>query len=205
MKKQERLWSSDFGDHYAGRNIEFSEPLELLAWQKMLDKVPEREVGSILECGSNMGRNLLTLRKIFPAIELSLIEINKNSFEVAIKKIQPKHAYQGSIIASDFDVLFDLVFTCGVLIHIAPYDLYKNMEKIFNYSKKYILIAEYFARTLEMRLYHGQENQLFKMDFGGFFMDNFEAKLLDYGFLWGREFDDGGFDDITWWLFEKTL
>jgi hypothetical protein len=34
-------------------------------------------------------------------------------------------------------------------------------------------------------------------------MDNFDVTLLDYGFLWGRIFDRAGFDDITWWLFEK--
>jgi hypothetical protein len=34
-------------------------------------------------------------------------------------------------------------------------------------------------------------------------MENFPLKLLDYGFLWGHLYDSAGFDDITWWLFEK--
>lgn len=44
---------------------------------------------------------------------------------------------------------------------------------------------------------------LFKRDFGGFLQDHFDVRCLDYGFLWGREFDAGGFDDITWWIFAK--
>lgn len=31
-----------------------------------------------------------------------------------------------------------------------------------------------------------------------------DCNLIDYGFLWGYEFDIAGFDDITWWLFEKS-
>ena len=33
--------------------------------------------------------------------------------------------------------------------------------------------------------------------------ENFKVKLVDYGFLWGHIYDEGGFDDFTWWLFEK--
>jgi hypothetical protein len=51
--------------------------------------------------------------------------------------------------------------------------------------------------------YQGQEDKLFKRDFGKYFMENFTVKLLDYGFLWSYEYEVGGFDDITWWLFEK--
>ena len=41
------------------------------------------------------------------------------------------------------------------------------------------------------------------MDFGKLFLENFDVKVVDYGFLWGVEYDVAGFDDITWWLFEK--
>lgn len=34
-------------------------------------------------------------------------------------------------------------------------------------------------------------------------IENFEVSLVDYGFLWGHIYDSAGFDDITWWLFEK--
>jgi hypothetical protein len=51
--------------------------------------------------------------------------------------------------------------------------------------------------------YQGQDNKLFKQDFGKLFLKNFKVNLVDYGFLWGEVYDNGGFDDITWWLFEK--
>jgi len=54
-----------------------------------------------------------------------------------------------------------------------------------------------------MRLYYWQKNKLFKQDFGKLFIENFSVKPVDYGFLWGHIYDKAGFDDITWWLFEK--
>ena len=51
--------------------------------------------------------------------------------------------------------------------------------------------------------YRGQADRLFKRDFGKLFHDNFDVQVVDYGFLWGTEFDAAGFDNINWWLFEK--
>jgi hypothetical protein len=53
--------------------------------------------------------------------------------------------------------------------------------------------------------YKGEDDKLFKRDFGKFVLEHFGDKLtlVDYGFLWGHIYDDGGFDDITWWVFEK--
>ena len=77
------------------------------------------------------------------------------------------------------------------------------MEKIFSLSKKYILIGEYFNRTPVSIKYRNKKDLLFKNDFGKIFIENFKVKLLDCGFLWGKIYDSAGFDDITWWLFEK--
>jgi hypothetical protein len=90
-----------------------------------------------------------------------------------------------------------------VLIHINPQDLLSVMHRMFDWSKKYILIAEYFNRTEVTIPYRGSNDKLFKRDFGKLFIENFEVELVDYGFLWGYEFDTAGFDDITFWLFKK--
>ena len=90
-----------------------------------------------------------------------------------------------------------------MLIHIHPDDIEANMKKMFNYSRRYILIAEYFNRTPVMIEYRGEKDKLFKQDFGKFFIERFNVSLIDYGFLWGHLYDQAGFDDITWWLFEK--
>ena len=92
----------------------------------------------------------------------------------------------------------------GVLIHIHPKELLSNLNKIYEYSKKYILVGEYFNRTPTSIIYQGQKDLLFKRDFGKVIIENFKLELVDYGFLWGHEYDDAGFDDFTWWLFKKN-
>lgn len=52
--------------------------------------------------------------------------------------------------------------------------------------------------------YQGKKDKLFKRDFGKLYLENFNLKLVDYGFLRGHLYDDAGFDDITYWLFEKS-
>jgi len=44
---------------------------------------------------------------------------------------------------------------------------------------------------------------LFKRDSGGIFLGRFPVKYLDHGFLWGREYDLVGSDDVTYWLFGR--
>ena len=77
------------------------------------------------------------------------------------------------------------------------------MKRMFDYSKNYILIAEYFNRTPVSIEYRGEMDKLFKSDFGKTFISNFNVELIDYGFLWGHIYDNAGFDDVTYWLFKK--
>jgi pseudaminic acid biosynthesis-associated methylase len=203
--EQESFWAGEFGNEYARRNAGFDPALEERAWNKMLSCLVPADLKSVLECGSNIGRNLVTLRRILPQAELSLIEINEESFKTAVQRVNPRHSFKGSILESNLPAgAFDLVFTSGVLIHIHPDNLEANCRKMVEYSRKYVLISEYFNRTSVAIDYRGEKGKLFKRDFGGFMMDHFPVRWLDYGFLWGREFDPGGFDDCTWWVFEKT-
>ena len=205
MNDQQKFWNESFGDVYRKNNSSFDDALQNKAWNSMFKNLDTQSIDSILECGCNIGRNLITLQKMYPDKKYSLIELNKDSYKIAVDNIKPIFSFNGPINESNFiKNSFDLTFTCGVLIHIAPYDLYKNIEKLYIYSKKYILLAEYFSRQMEPLIYHGEKNKLFKMDFGGFLLDNYNVEIVDYGFLWGREYDKAGFDDITWWLFKKN-
>ncbi len=138
-----------------------------------------------------------------PDTKKSIIEISEPAYNFVKKNFDIDQSFNGAIIDSNFQRIFDLVFTMGVLIHIHPDDLYPNIKKMFDYSGKYILIGEYFNRTPMMIEYQGQKDKLFKRDFGKFLIENFDVKLVDYGFLWGHIYDDAGFDDITYWLFQK--
>ena len=200
--KQNIFWKNNDGKKYINRNLDFNSENAIKAWNKMLHKVDK--ITSILECGSNIGRNLIYLDSIFPKATKSLIEINNDAYKIAIKNVNPLHSFNGTILESTLDSnYFDLVFTCGVLIHIHPDQLLENCNRMFEYSSKYILLAEYFSREPEAKEYHGEKDLLFKRDFGKYFIENFPVKIVNYGFLWGYEFDTAGYDDITYWLFKK--
>lgn len=202
LTEQEKFWKGSFMEKYMIRNSVFDEFKSMEAWTKMLKKTSD--VKTILECGANIGRDLIYLSRIFPKAKMSLIEINTRVFNVANQRLKTEYAFNGSIANSSLPKNhFDLVFTSGVLIHVAPENLIENCRKMFNYSKKYILIAEYFNKTPVSIDYYGRKNILFKRDFGRFFVENFQVDLIDYGFLWGNEYEKAGFDDITFWLFKK--
>lgn len=207
MKKdrsdQEKFWADKYASDYIKKNSQFDNKLGADAWAKMLNKAGG-EVGSYLECGCNIGRNIDQLKIVLPQATPSIIEISESAFNFVTSRHNFEHAFKGAILESKFeDGSFDLVFTMGVLIHINPDQLLAHMERMYKYSKKYILIGEYFNRTPTSIEYQGETDKLFKRDFGKLFIKSFEVKLIDYGFLWGHIYDDAGFDDITWWLFEK--
>lgn len=205
MNEQQNFWKKTYSSDYISKNSTFDYKLGLKAWARMLKFIIDNDNApqSVLECGSNIGRNINFLNGILPNSKKSIIEISEEAYNEVNKRYNIFKKCNTSILDSYFDVTFDLVFTQGVLIHIHPDDLLKNMKKIFQLSNKYILIGEYFNRTPVMLDYQGQKNKLFKNNFGKVFQDNFNVSICDYGFLWGEEYDSAGFDDITFWLFKK--
>ena len=202
MKDQQNFWKEKYADSYREKNDDFNLELGADAWRKIL--LNTSDIDNLLECGSNIGRNIGILETVLPDAKKSIIEINKTSYDLAKTRYPIDQSFNGSILESDFQInSFDLVFTSGVLIHIHPDDVLENMKKLFSYSKQYIVLAEYFNRTPVMIPYQGEDDKLFKQDFGKLFIENFNVSLVDYGFLWGHVYDEAGFDDFTWWLFEK--
>jgi len=202
LNEQQNFWANDYALEYINKNKSFNSELGIEGWQKMLQKV--KNVSSLLECGCNIGRNINFLNSVLPDAQKSIIEISNPAYQFVTSNYEITSSFNGPILNSNFkNESFDLTFTIGVLIHISPDDLIQNMTKLYDYSKKYILIGEYFNRTPVMIEYQGQQNKLFKCDFGKLFIENFNVTLVDYGFLWGHIYDSAGFDDITWWVFEK--
>lgn len=199
---QQDFWARTYSDEYIAKNNSFDAQLGIEAWSRML--AATEAVGSILECGCNIGRNISFLDELLPDASKSIIEISEPAFRFVSERYTLDQKYHGSIVEAEFErASFDLVFTTGVLIHIHPDDLLANMRKMFEFSQRYVLIGEYFNRTPVMIKYQGEQDRLFKSDFGKTFVTNFDVDVVDYGFLWGHEFDAAGFDDVTWWLFEK--
>ncbi len=199
--EQQIFWKEKYSKEYITKNSDYALEGGIKCWAKMLERA--EQIDSILECGSNIGKNINLLNHILPSASKSIIEISEEAYKIVTGKYEINLAFNGSIIESSFKEKFDLVFTMGVLIHIHPNDLFDNLKKMFDYSSRYILMGEYFNRTPVMIEYHGEKDKLFKRDFGKLFIENFPVKVIDYGFLWGHLYDNVGFDDITYWLFEK--
>ena len=75
------------------------------------------------------------------------------------------------------------------------------MAEAVRCSRKYVLALEYFSDKREEVPYRGHAGALMKRDYGGLYAKTFpELSLVDKGYL-GK---DTGWDDITWWLFQKN-
>lgn len=185
---QSKFWQGESGRAYTDRNPESVQELEALylkdygisrsAMNEEFLSGFERSI-KILEVGANVGVQLEMLRQ--QGFENLLgIEINKYAVLQA-KKLRPEIDI---IVGSAFDLpfrdrYFDLVFTSGVLIHIAPHDLGQALNEIYRVSNCYIWGFEYFADELTEVKYRGQSGLLWKADFSKVYREKFpELKLV---------------------------
>jgi pseudaminic acid biosynthesis-associated methylase len=205
MNRQEKFWQSEYAHEYILRNSNFDVKSGISAWQIMLSKTNLNDINSILEFGCNIGRNIEVLEQLIPNSKKSIVEISPEAFNIVTNRFDLFMAQNTSILESNLDSNSqNLVFTSGVLIHVEPNDLLETMAKMFEVSNRYILICEMFSRTPKTVHYRESNDLLFTRDFGRFFLQNFNCSVVDYGFLWGHYFDDAGFDDANFWLFEKN-
>lgn len=96
----------------------------------------------------------------------------------------------------------DLAFTKGCLIHVSPDKIQQAYKNLYAWSKRYILVAEYYNPTPVEVPYRGVYGLLWKRDFAGEMMDLFpDLHLEACGFAYHR--DPYPQDDITWFLMAK--
>lgn len=198
---QEEFWAGAFGDEYIDRN----QSSKLIAantalFSKILNRTSD--VKTVIEFGSNIGLNLLAIRQLLPDAELSAIEINDRAVSI-LKKWGKVNVYHQSILDFKIDSQRDFVFTKGVLIHMNPETLPEVYTKLYQTSKKYICLAEYYNPVPQQISYRGYKETLFKRDFAGELLDRFsDIRLLDYGFVYRRDMQFPQ-DDISWFLLKK--
>lgn len=200
--EQENFWAGEFGDNYINRNNSSRLLASNLAFfSKALKSAGY--VDSLIEFGSNIGMNLRALKLLFPEQHQFAIELNHNAANELKSFLGNEAVFEGSIFDYRVDEQFDVTLIKGVLIHINPDMLPLVYEKLYEASKKYILICEYFNPSPVTISYRGHTDKLYKRDFCGDMLDKYPSlKLLDYGFAYKR---DPAFsqDDITWFLLEK--
>lgn len=199
--EQERFWAGEFGNNYINRNK--SENI-VAANISMLSSILKqtKDVSKIIEFGSNIGLNLEALKVLLPQASLSAIEINENAVK-SLSRFDDLTVHHTSILDFEPAEQHDLVLIKGVLIHINPDKLNHVYELLYQSSRKYICLAEYYNPTPVDVEYRGHKERLFKRDFAGELMDKYpDLKLIDYGFVYHR---DNTFpqDDMTWFVLEK--
>jgi len=186
--KQSREWAGDFGRAYTARNTFDPSQLDAL-WmtnygvtrtamnRKLLGAVPSD--ARILEVGCNVGNQLLLLYGM-GFTNLSGIDVQSYAVQIAQTRVPGASIIEGSALDIPFpERHFDLVFTSGLLIHIAPADLPGVLNEIHRVAKTWILGSEYYAPTLTEVNYRGHEDLLWKDDFAKLYQQQFaDLQLL---------------------------
>lgn len=180
---QTSVWKGEFGRDYTDRNTcDIGQLDELYRSnygitrtainQAFLQAVPKES--SFLEVGCNTGNQLLTLRQAGWE-NLSAIELQPYAADIARRRLGDIRIELGSALALPWPAdSFDVVFTSGVLIHIAPSDLPRAINEIHRVSKKYIWGLEYYAPDVTEVQYRDHSSLLWKMDFARAYLERFD-------------------------------
>ena len=205
MNKQEEMWAGKFGDEYTRRMINGTEDYAIRQgfWKSFFSR--HIDIENILEVGCGYGFNLHNIPLVlgFGQRRLVGIDVNDNSLEDCYRQGRIDTLYGQATDIPFKDNFFDLVFTCGLLIHIPPDDLLPVMSEMVRCSHKYVMFMEYWAEKEEEIEYRGEMGLLWKRPYKDIFLSFYsrhsQYECIDEGFLT----KDDGFDDVTWWLFER--
>src|SRR3989344_1722770 len=184
---QQQFWTSQFGADYTERNIYSPDELDVfyrktfgVTATAMIEAVSrDLNINNVLEVGRNVGNQLRLLQKL-GFQNLTGVEIQPYAVERAKQLTHDIDIVEGSAFELPFpDDFFDLVFTAGVLIHVAPADLPTAMTEIHRVSRRYIRGLEYWSGTHQEIEYRGNKNRLWKGDFADMYSRLFfDLKLL---------------------------
>jgi len=191
--KNDTFWSGEFGDEYHKRNrVQIADRMPF--WESAMQFDPE--IKSALEVGCGPGWNLLAIHQVHPGCEVHGVDVHPPAIEEARQAGIDAHVCTAVGISSIFErASVDLVFTSGMLIHVAPEDLEAAMQAIIDVSAKYVLAIEYPADKEEEIEYRGFHGKLWKRPFGKLY-EKMGLTLLSEGVA-------GGFDRCSYWLLSK--
>lgn len=180
---QTEVWKSEFGREYTDRNTFDVDALDslyrtnygltrTLINQNFLCTISKD--ATFLEVGCNTGNQLLLLQRMGYG-HLSGLELQPYALEIARSRTRNISLVQGSALSIPHgDAMFDVVFTSGVLIHIAPPDLSRAMDEIHRCARKFIWGLEYYAPSVTEVNYRNRSGLLWKQDYAQRYLQRFE-------------------------------
>ena len=186
-----QLWRSEWGDAYHQRN-RFTPEQVRPVFGAILDGI---KVKSVLEVGSGLGHNLAAI----PAKVKTGVEPNQAAREEA-RLAYPDISFMDGD-ARDlpfFDSSFDLVLTCGLLIHIPPDGIQQAVEEIARVASRYVLTIEYADVEEREQEYRGLRDVLWRRNYGKLFECWGGMKILRWD-----DADSRLYPGCTWWLLRK--
>jgi len=196
--RQLSTWQGEFGDAYTDRNV--------VPWASRVGPFREMlgglQLERVLEVGCNRGHNLRAIKALLgEEADVIGIEPNRHALGIARQDNSEFAVLRGNA----FDLLFkdghfDLVFTSGVLIHVALSDIPTAMQEIARVSRRYVLAIEYFAERETAINYRGNDDLLWKRNFLAHYQSNVPGLEVVRSGYWGP---DSPINDANWWLLEK--
>lgn len=206
---QEAVWDGEFGAAYTERNTFDLASLENhyqtlygVGRRAMNDVfVGDLDRGArILEVGCNTGNQLLCLRDMgFES--LTAVELQDYAIARARARLPGVEIRQASAFALPFDdASFDLVYTSGVLIHIAPDHVPRAMAEIHRVARRYIWGFEYYEQDFAEIPYRGRATLMWKGPYARTYLDAFDDLRLLREQRYGYVADD---NEDAMFLLEK--
>lgn len=200
------LWEGPFGNDYVRRQLDAGSKRGPF-WNDLLKHYKPR---SVLEVGCNVGGNLQHI--VWPYTSQSLpegwpdphdvagVDVNVRALALAMKRIPSCALWKMEATRLAIpDQSYDLVFTCGVLIHLNDDDLGKAIKEMTRVSARYLMTIEYEGNSIVP--YHGQDAALFKRPY----RSEVESRIADLTLQETRWLGaDDGFDDCTMYLWRKA-
>ncbi|WP_269584857.1 pseudaminic acid biosynthesis-associated methylase [Roseibium sp. Sym1] len=205
---QEHHWAGRRGDRYTDRNTFLETQVEKRVdfWKKCFRKTDD--VASMVEFGPNAGINLHAIKRAFPDLSLSAVELNAKAVSQLQESLPGVEVFHDNIVTFDADRTWDMVLIKGVLIHVTKDDKYHavlaNMDK---YADKYVLIVDHVSdEPVKVRYYERDDLWLIR-NFPIDFIDRHpDWRIIDMGFFHRNDVGEGIRDDcrdMRWFLLKK--
>jgi len=168
MDHHQQFWKGLKGDEYTRKNLNFTNTqykeftrLEII--RQFFTDI-NRDL-SIIELGCNRG-NFIQVLLNMGFSNITGVDINEEAIRLARKRFAKLDFIRTSIENFDYYDKYDMVVTCGVLIHINPDNIPDVINRIKDMSKKYIFGCEYYSKDFTVvehssKCYTGDYGNLF--------------------------------------------